>query len=70
MNDNKCNGWTNYETWLFWLWCGDSISTVAELNEAKEQLEEQVDIEASLVSDLLLSAINSINWRELEEHIG
>lgn len=69
-NNEKYNGWSNYETWLFWLWRGDGIDTVADLNAAKEEVEAQVENgEPTFFTDILSTAIDAINWQELKAHI-
>lgn len=74
------NGWTNHETWLVNLWLGDnSHETVAEicgddpdiatladwLKEYVEEMAEPVTKSASLVSDLMGSAMGAVNWNEI-----
>ena len=56
MNDNKYNGWNNYETWLTALWIDNDYSSYqyrCELVEqVKQEHEEEDERENCLASNL------------------
>lgn len=75
---DKCNGWTNYETWNAALWMDQdyyfgivkefkSIGALAEC--IKCDIEETMPETAGMWSDLQQSAFDLINWLEIAEHI-
>jgi len=57
------NGWTNHMTWSMSLYC-ESLKDVRALREYLEEIAAGLPLPAS---DLLESAIEEINWRELEQ---
>lgn len=74
------NGWTNYETWLVALWLNSDPASYDVLERLKgedgnvyskaENLEERVrelcELEsASMVSDLVNSALRRVEWVEI-----
>lgn len=74
------NGWTNYETWAVNLWLSNdegSYNTLIEtvrghteddaavaVREWVEDMNPLAD-DASLFSDLLTTALQGVNWREI-----
>ena len=98
-NDNRYNGWTNYETWAVALWIdneegsqvywrqeaenatrtakdsdqvADGIWTPNEATRFNlaDQLKDEItdaapDLGASVYSDLLQAAMDSVNWHEI-----
>jgi hypothetical protein len=75
------NGWTNYETWLTYLWLSNDQSTDTYCHELvtgtdspiraekvlKEFVEEGSPLfgQANLYVDLLTAAMAKIDWQEL-----
>lgn len=80
MEETKCNGWSNRETWLVNLWWSECPIEEIEADTKEEaqyalakQLEELFHelhpIEQSgLLSDLIGGAVARIDWRELAEY--
>ena len=80
LEDTRCNGWVNRETWLVNLWWSESpieqisADTKEEAQDAlAKQLEELFDElhpaeQSGLLSDLISGAVARIDWRELAEH--
>ena len=82
MEEQGYNGWTNHETWLVNLWldgCIDSLpedmgtTDTATIAEAIRELVEEIlwgeePPAADLSTDLLTSALDAVNWRELAEN--
>ena len=72
------NGWTNRETWLVNLWCGDWLMEDTDFFHSPEELEElvkscadvdaDVEIEAGLISDFISGCWAEVNWQELYDH--
>jgi hypothetical protein len=84
MSDTTYNGWTNYETWCVKLWLDDDQADQEWLTdlvcdyeddyeattELKAQLEDTMpDLGATMWSDLLRSALDSVNFREIVENV-
>lgn len=80
-NETKCNGWTNYETWLVNLWLGDSLCMDAEdgIDVTADYIRELVDGMASaaceeaangLIAILLNGAIREVDFDEIASHYG
>ncbi len=79
------NGWTNYYTWNYKLWIDNDQGSynywqeqtrrlsIRELEDAlKDELQEAAADrleEASCLTDLLGYAIESINYKEIAEHM-
>lgn len=66
--ENKYNGWTNRETWLFNVWYGDNINCEADYWIQKSCFENdyydtKAKIGNNIFSDML--NINLINWNDL-----
>ena len=102
-NDERYNGWTNYETWAVGLWIDNDQGTyfywrdeaashareadndemvrkgiwttqeAARYNLARQLKDEIIeaapDIEASVYSDLLQAAFDTVNWTEIAENL-
>lgn len=79
----SCNGWTNHATWLVNVWTdGDDeivrissdigVSLYTRASALKEYVQEtyleDIDAKSGLVADLLMSAFQDVNWKELVEH--
>ena len=101
--DNRFNGWTNYETWAVALWIDNDYAARVYWNKKAEQeareasncemvrdglwtteeatkfnlstrLKEEItdaapDLGASVYSDLLGSALDTVNWLEISINI-
>lgn len=80
MNEQGYQGWTNYETWAVNLWLSNdehSYNTLVETvtihteYDAADAVRDWVaDMnpladDASLFSDLLTAALQSVNWHEI-----
>lgn len=80
MNNEKHNGWTNYETWAVNLWLSNDQASQEywraqagrgrHAHDLADQLKEGVteqapDIGCSLYSDLLQAALDEVNWKEV-----
>jgi hypothetical protein len=75
------NGWSNYETWNVKLWLDNEQNSAYAMEELaaihrdnvyelagqiKDYVEcDMPDMEASLWSDLLRSAFDEVDWREI-----
>jgi hypothetical protein len=72
------NGWTNKETWLAYIWHGDSLSEMQEAGEnitayyaqriITDWLDDMQEPLGGFVKDMLNTAMSSINWDELANH--
>ena len=75
MNDEKCNGWTNRETWTVDLWLvNDQDLYTRALDIAKHSPHVSDDIEAlvrgmvetdGMAGDLITMALGGVNWDEI-----
>jgi len=79
------NGWKNYETWLVGLWFSDSYNeyfleqfrdgdltqtvTGDDVREYVESWIDQTTPQSGFVADLVNSAMHSVDWRELANHV-
>lgn len=72
---SKYNGWTNHETWTVNLWLANNGYTPAadNIRQTADEIKEFVNEfnplanNASLYSDLLTTALQEVNWREIAE---
>lgn len=75
MSDNKCNGWTNYETWrvnleIFDGWETDGHEVCEEsVQDVAEQLVE-MSAPDGLAKDYAMAFLSAVNWFEIAEHIN
>jgi len=78
--DGKYNGWSNYETWAVRLWMDNDqgsqeywSETARMCDDARElahylerqHVEGMPDLPNGIYSDLLLSALRSVDWYEI-----
>ena len=81
MTDRTCNGWKNHATWLINVWT-DGDDEIARISQASgnrydrtqalkeyvtEYYLERATDKASLMSDLLSSALCDVDWYELAD---
>lgn len=67
--ENKYNGWTNRETWLFNVWYGDYIDCEADYWIQKACFEnDYYDMKAKMGNNIFndMLDVGLINWNELE----
>ena len=73
---NTYNGWSNRETWLANLWLDEMLaSEVTEGHEVTADLVETLidemisatDVDGGLTYDLLMTAVDRINYHEIAE---
>ena len=84
MDRDTYNGWTNHSTWLVNIWLGDDVqawindsdceewdldSVESVFKDFVEELTNQQEMAYGLLSDLLQSAVDDVDWRELAENI-
>ena len=85
MNDNKYNGWTNYETWRVSLEIFDGLEADEMFDLTQDAYDLGVDlknyaeevVEMSLADpnapciarDYALAFLQSVNWREIAVHM-
>ena len=78
------NGWTNYETWAVKLWLDNEQGDQEMMEEiVRENTEDRIagevlrdtlaecmpDLGGTLWGDLLSSAWEGVNWREIAENV-
>jgi len=75
MTDNKCNGWTNYETYrvfseIFDGWKTDGHEVCEE--SVQDVAEQFVEMSApdGLAKDYAMAFLDAVNWFEIAEHIN
>ena len=83
MADKTYSGWTNYETWCVNLWLTNepgSAETLLDIVKSgqggmlwkevvlKEYVEFYIPDMSGVYSDLLRSALDNVNWREIIEN--
>ena len=75
MPDNKCNGWTNYQTWrvndeIFNGWETDGHEVCEE--SVQDIVEGLVEISApdGLAKDYAMAFLGAVNWKEISDHIN
>jgi hypothetical protein len=80
----KYEGWTNYYTWLVWVWLRDDAGLYSYCQELKAESQDIREIEDSikqmiedckpqssdLWEDLIDSALAEVNWKEISEELG
>jgi len=70
MNNEKYNGWSNYETWRVNLEVFDGVEdfNMAEF-EMREFVEELIenDTKEGLARDYAMAFISNVDWREIAE---
>ena len=80
VEQNKYNGWTNYETWLVNLWLNNEeesereLRHISRMSKSAEKLREWVqdmvcEDGGSLKGDLINTALNAVNWQEIVETV-
>lgn len=80
MQTEKCNGWTNYETWLFRIWLdearlfdarlwgsSDPCNLAQILREWAGEERDRMTGTAGMMHDLLTAAFHRIDWEEISE---
>lgn len=69
-NDNKYNGWTNYETWRVNIECFDGWEDNLEPDEARLMVESIIEEDTSegIARDYAMAFIDQVNWQEIAEH--
>ena len=84
MSDNKCNGWTNYETWrvnldIFDGWvtdgqkvCADNLKDIAEeyINFNAQSPIGGTNHDDTIVAGWASAFLSNVNWFEIAEHIN
>ena len=73
---DKCNGWSNYNTWLVNLWFSEYFDSASEdgcLTDIRDSVEEHVDEligteRSGFLGDVIGSFMNHVNWTEIESH--
>lgn len=84
MADEKCNGWTNFETWCVKLWLDSDEGTYRNIRYMAEYAEsvhdfsdmlsdfitDGIPIESgTMYSDLIENAISKVNCDEIAEAV-
>lgn len=69
MNNNRYNGWQNYETWRVNLECFDAWEGNLEAEEAREMIESCIeeDCKEGIGRDYAMAFISNVDWREIAE---
>lgn len=82
MENEKYNGWSNYETWLVNLWLTNDAGTYAlaldaakggDVWEAESRLadlaDEITEQPPSFAGDLVRASLTRVDWREIAESL-
>jgi hypothetical protein len=80
MNDQKYNGWTNYQTWRIALeWFDDDMSDLFDLEQDPDELAMalrefvEIHIEDSIKDTYLVGYVyhflQAVDWQEIAEHL-
>jgi hypothetical protein len=78
---SEYNGYTNYETWNVALWIdneqysqeywreqAENAESIHDLEEElKQYFQDEMPVVTGTYADLLQSALDNVNWRELAE---
>jgi hypothetical protein len=70
MNNNRYNGWNNYETWRVNLEIFDGGNFNMAGFEMREFVEELIEDQSceGLARDYALAFISNVDWQEIAEH--
>ena len=70
MNNNRYNGWNNYETWRVNLEIFDGGHLDMAAFEMREFVEGLIEDQSSegLARDYALAFISNVDWQEIAEH--
>ena len=76
----KCNGWSNYETWLFRIWhdeyrmfdsrvwgSSEPLDLASRLRDWAESQRDELTGTNGMFHDLLTAAFHRIDWEEITE---
>ena len=80
MNDQKYNGWANYQTWRIALeWFDDDMSDLFDLEQDPDELatalrefvEIHVDdsIKDAYLAGYVYHFLQAVDWQEIAEHL-
>lgn len=78
MMSDKCNGWTNWETWLVGVWypdlqehfMGADFVDAQMVEDLVDEMTSREDLPNNgLIRDLITAAWSRINWYEIATHI-
>lgn len=69
-NDNKYNGWTNYETWRVNIECFDGWEENLDADEARLMIEGIIeeDTKEGIARDYATAFLGQVDWQEIAEH--